>query len=152
MDVDLRERSLDRDQHVPVGEGAHLRVDAALHADLGRTALDCFDDLGEHLVGAVVVGVALPALALKGAELAVHEADVREVHVAVDDVGDDVAEILGANPVGSGDEGAEVVARRPQQGEQARLVDAFAREPALDLARDRRARGRDQTFDGGAVG
>ena len=35
---------------------------------------------------------------------------------------------------------------------KARLVDAFAREPALDLARDRRARGRDQTFDGGAVG
>ena len=42
---------------------------------------------------AVGVRVGLPALALEGAELAVHEADVGEVDVAVDDVGDVVADV-----------------------------------------------------------
>jgi hypothetical protein len=58
----------------------------------------------------VRVGVLFPALPLEGAEVAVHEADVGEVDVAVDDVGDVVAHVLGADVVGRADERQEVVA------------------------------------------
>ena len=114
--VDLGEARLDGDQHVPVGEGAHLGVDAALHAHFGRAAGDCLLDLAEHDVDAVGVGVVLPALALEGAELAVHEADVGEVDVAVDDVGDLVAHVRRPDRVRAAHQCHEVVALRAEEG------------------------------------
>ena len=70
-------------------------------------------DLAEHDVEAVGVGVRLPALALEGAELAVDEADVGEVDVAVDDVGDLVADVGGADRVGGAHQGD--AGRRPRR-------------------------------------
>src|SRR5439155_9471488 len=108
MHVERRVARLDGGQDVPVGEGVHVGVDAPLHAHLGGAAADRFLHLAEHEVQAVGVSVGLPALPLEGAELAVHEADVGEIDVAVDDVGDLVADVGGAHGVGGADQGAEI--------------------------------------------
>ena len=99
---------LDGDQQVAVAEGVHLRVDAALHADLGGAAVDGVLHLGEHVVGAVGARVVVLAMTREGAELAADEADVGEVDVAVDDVGDLGADVGGADVVGGADQRGEV--------------------------------------------
>ena len=63
----------------------------------------------DGLVG-MVVGVGLPALALEAAELASDETDVGEVDIAIDDVGDFVADVFGARQVGALDHRAQIVA------------------------------------------
>jgi hypothetical protein len=108
--VHVGELRFDRHEHVPIRERVHVGVDAALHADLGGAAGDRFLDLAEDHVHAVRVRVGLPALALERAELAVHEADVREVDVPVDDVGDVVADVLAPDGVGRAHDRDEVVA------------------------------------------
>src|SRR5262249_34960297 len=83
-------------------------VDAALHAHLGGAAGDGVVDLAEDDVEAVGVGVRLPALALERAELAVDEAHVGEVDVAVHDVGDLVPHVGGADGIGGGGQSHQV--------------------------------------------
>ena len=63
------------------------------------------------LIG-MIVRVGFPALALEAAELASDEADIREVDVAIDDVGDFVADILGAREIGAFHDRAQIVAGR----------------------------------------
>jgi len=58
----------------------------------------------------MIIGVGLPALALETTELASDEADVGEIDVAVDDVGDFVADVLGARQIGALDRGPQIVA------------------------------------------
>ena len=58
----------------------------------------------------MIVGVGLPALALEAAELASDEADVGEIDVAIDDVGDFIADVFGAGQIGALDRRAQVVA------------------------------------------
>ena len=60
----------------------------------------------------MIVRIGFPALALEAAELASDETDVGEVDVAIDDVGDFVADIFGAREIGAFHYRAQVVAGR----------------------------------------
>ena len=102
--------ALHRIEQVAILERGHVGVDAALHADLGRSARDRVGHFAHDRFVGMIVGVGLPALALEAAELASHETDIGEVDIAIDDVGDFVADVLGARDVGAFDCRAQVVA------------------------------------------
>src|SRR5207247_8740291 len=93
-----------------------FRVSASLYAPFARAAVNRLVDLAEHDVDAVGIGVVCPALAGEGAELAVDEADVGEVDVAVDDVGDLVAHVRRPDRVRAAHQCHEVVALRAEEG------------------------------------
>ena len=101
MHVNLGIFGFDRGQHVAILEVRHLGIDAALHAYFGGAARDRLPNFAEHDLIGMIVRVGLPALAFEAAELASDEADIREVDVAIDDVGDFVADILGARQIGA---------------------------------------------------
>ena len=63
-----------------------------------------------HLVDRQEVALLLAVVAAERAEAAVLDADVGEVDVAIDDVGDDVAGLAAAQLVGDEGEGGEVAA------------------------------------------
>ena len=119
--VHARHPLLHRPDQVGVGGGGQRRVDAALHADLGGAVrpglLGPVGDLVQR--EPVRVGVAL-ALGER-AEPAADVADVGEVDVAVDHVGDVVADRVAAQVVG------EPHQRRPAPGRPPRT----APSPAL---------------------
>ena len=96
VDMNLRIAAFDRSEQVAILEVGHLGIDAALHANFGRAARDRVADLGEDGLVGMVVGVGFPSLALEAAELASDETDIGEVDVAIDDVGDFVADVFGA--------------------------------------------------------
>ena len=131
--MDAREAGLDGDEQVAVAEGVHLGVDAALHADLGGAAVDGVLHLGEHVLGAVGARVVVLAVAREGAELAADEADVGEVDVAVDDVGDLGADVGGADVVGGADQRGEVGALGVRAG--ARPSSKLSSSPASARSR-----------------
>ena len=94
----------DRGAHGPhevrvEGDG-QLRVDPALHAHLGGAGLRRLDRPRGDLVEREPVGVGVALALRERAEPAAHVADVREVDVAVDDVGDLVADDVAAQVVG----------------------------------------------------
>ena len=85
VQVDLRRDLLDQPQPAPVVLERVVRMDAALHADLGRAVVDrllnpCLEVVLRHVVG-VGRALSLP----EAAERAADDADVGEVDVAVDD-------------------------------------------------------------------
>jgi len=110
----------------------HLRIDATLHADFGRAAVDRLLHLGEDHLDRRVVGVRFPALALERAELAADEADVREIDVAVHDVGHVVADVGVADRIGDGEEREEIVALGAEHAHAVVDVELAAREHALE--------------------
>jgi hypothetical protein len=62
-----------------------IRVDARLHADLGRAEVDGLAHPPPELLLRVLVGVRRAPALPEPAERAAHRADVRDVDVAVDD-------------------------------------------------------------------
>ena len=84
---------------------------------LGRAAGDLVQ---VEVVGLVAVAEIVPALG-EGAELAAVGADVGVVDVAVDDVGDGVADALRAQPVGRPADGREIRARARRTAPRCRL-------------------------------
>ena len=110
-----RHPPLHRSDEVEVGGAGQRRVDAALHAHLGRADLArLLGPVGDLVQRQPVrVGVALPLR--ERAEPAADVADVGEVDVAVDDVGDVVADRVAAHVVGQPD---QRVQRRTVGGEQ----------------------------------
>ncbi len=133
MDVNLGEARLNRDEQVAIFERGHLGIDPALHADFGSAARDRVGDFGEDGLVGMIVGVGLPLLALETAELASDETDIREIDIAIDDVGDFVANIFGASEVGALDERAQIVARRPYRAASLRRA-LVPRESRLRLS------------------
>ena len=93
-------RCLHRGGEVEVRRAGQLGVDAALHADLGGAELPGLLGPVGDLVEGERVGVGVGAPLGERAEPAADVADVGEVDVAVDDVGDVVADRLAAQVVG----------------------------------------------------
>ena len=116
MHVNLGILGFDRGQHVAILEVGHLGIDAALHAYFGGAARDRLANLAEHDLIGMIVRIGFPALALEAAELASHETDVGEVDVAIDDVGDFVADVLGAREIRAFHDRAKIVAGRGVRG------------------------------------
>ena len=104
VDVHLRHPALHRGDQVEVGRARELGVDAALHAHLGRAELPRLLGAVGDLVQRQRVRVGVGAPLGERAEPAADVADVGEVDVAVDDVGDLVADGLagaGGRPAGT---------------------------------------------------
>ena len=120
--VHVGHRGLHRADQVGVEGDRQLRVDAALHADLGGAVGGRLHGAGGDLVQRQPerVGVAL-ALGER-AEPAAHVADVREVDVAVDHVGDVVADDVGAQPRRPGRSAPPAPGRRPGSAPSRRAV------------------------------
>jgi hypothetical protein len=136
--MDIGEAALDDVEQFAVLERRHLRVDPALHAHFRGAARDRVGHLGEDLMVGMIVGVGLPALPLEAAELASDKADVGEVDIAVDDVGDFVADVLRAREVRALHHRAQIVAFRGVEREPF-VGREFA---ALDASLQRGAHGR----------
>ena len=90
MQVDVRGDLLCELQPAAVVLEPVVRVDAALHADLGDAELDGIADLLRELVLGHVVGVRRAASLTEAAEGAADLAHVGEVDVPVDDEGHDL--------------------------------------------------------------
>ena len=93
VDVD-RVVALDVAHEVEVPLERDVRVVAALEQDLHAADRLAFVDLGADLLEAQHVALGVPGAAVERAELAVGDADIGVVDVAVDDVGDHVLRVL----------------------------------------------------------
>ena len=120
-------------------EAGQLGVDAALHADLGGAELPRLLGAVGDLVERERVGVGVGAPLGERAEPAADVADVGEVDVAVDDVGDVVADRLAAQVVGQPADLAQQVALGGHQGQRV-LVGQVARVASRRPSAPRRPR------------
>ena len=135
VDVDLRELALHVREQVQIPLLGELGVMAALQQNLRPAQRQRLLDLLVQLVQRNDVRVGILLRAIKGAELAIHVADVGVVDVPIDDVGDDLvaaAVVSGgpgelAPPVG---QRAEFFERQMIEPQRLGLVDAL---PIPDL-------------------
>ena len=97
-------------QDVAVVERRQSVRQAALDADFGRAQRPGFDRLLRHGLEAVEVAVSFPRAAAEGAELAADKTDVGEIDIAIDHVGDEIADQIAAQHVSGDQQGEEVVA------------------------------------------
>ena len=112
MDVQVRQRLVDRPAEVDVEAAVELRREPGLHAHLGRPEVPGFPCPADHLLEREEVALLLPVVSAEGAEGAVLDADVREVDVPVDDVGHHVARLPGPQLVGDQGQGAQLAPGR----------------------------------------
>src|SRR5437763_670725 len=82
---------LDVAQNIPVIKFGKIPRKPALNAHLGRTQIPCFLRFPGHIVEIVKVRIRFARAAAECAELASYEADIREIDVPVDDIGDNVS-------------------------------------------------------------
>ncbi len=115
MDVKIRQLALDRAHDLSVPEAVLVRVDAPLDADLGCSALDRLARVADDLLERAVVGVVLVLVPREAAEAAADVADVGEIDVAADHVGDLVADVVEARAVGHRAEHLQVAATRAEE-------------------------------------
>ena len=115
VDVQVGQLVLQRAHDLAVPEAVLVGVDAALDADLGGAARDRFVRAPDDVLERAVVGVFLVLVAREAAEAAADVADVREVDVAADDVGDLVADVVEARAVGHRAQHLQVATARTEQ-------------------------------------
>ncbi len=99
-----------RAQNVAIVERRQAVRQAALNADFGGADFPGFDGLLRDLLEAEEVGVGFARAAAEGAELAADEADIGEIDIAIDDVGDDIAGQLATQGIGGDQQAEQVVA------------------------------------------
>ena len=92
MDVHLRDRTFYGAQNVAVIKRWQVARQAALNANLGCAKIPCFFRFAAHIFEGMKVAVVFARAAAEGTEFASDEANVGEIHVAIDDVGDDIAD------------------------------------------------------------
>ena len=107
VQVDAGGRRLHGAGEVEVRRSGQVRVDAALHADLGGTCRRGLADPGTDLVEREGVGIDVLGALRERTEAAAGVADIGEVDIAVDDVGHVVTHHLAAKVIGQGDDGVE---------------------------------------------
>ena len=102
----------------------------ALDADFSRAQRPGLDRLLRHGFEAVKVAVGLARAAAESAELAADKANIGEIDIAIDHVGDEIADQIAAQHVGRDQQAEKIIAFGIRQ-EQA----LFAREDAAILRR-----------------
>ncbi len=117
VDVHVGDAALDRGDKVDVSRGREVRVDAALHADLGGAEAPGLLGAVAHLVEGKRVGIRVGPSLGEGAEAAADVAHVGEVDVAVDDVRDLLTDGVTAQVVGEPGQRSEEVAVSGHQRE-----------------------------------
>src|SRR5580692_7087308 len=121
MDVHLRYSLLHRTQNVAIVELGKIPGEPALNTDLSGPKFPGLDGFLSHFVEGEEVRVGFARSAAKGAELASDETDIREIDVAVYDVGDDIAREFGSKHVSRDQKAEQVVSI--SIGERVRLFE-----------------------------
>ena len=127
VDMDVRRGFAHGLQNGEIGVAVIVGMDAPLQADFGGAAIPCFGRAPSNLGIVEPVGGAAHRLRTalrKGAEAAFVEADIGVVDVAIDGIGQRVADSLLPQPVGLGDDGSKVVAIGIEQGDDVTLAQA----------------------------
>ena len=83
---------------------------SALDADFSRAQRPCFDRFLRHGLEAVKVAVRFARAAAESAKLAADKANVGEIHIAIDHVGDEIADQIAAQHVGCDQQGEQIIA------------------------------------------
>ena len=104
VQVQLRKGVFDGGRQLPVVLVVLLRVDASLDTDFGGAALHRPRAFLQQRVHVVDVGVRLMFVPGKAAERTTHVANIGEVHVSADHVGDIVPHVFLARPIRSPDQ------------------------------------------------
>ena len=86
MELERRISGFDRTEQILVPRQRQIRVVSSLQQELHAANGDRFVDLPEQLLEAEHVSVRRPDRPIERAEVALRDADVRVVHVAIDDV------------------------------------------------------------------
>src|SRR5262245_51317175 len=94
MQTEMRITCLDRLEEILVPGERKIGIVPSLQKQLDTAHFDGLVDLPEDLVEAEHIPVARSDFAIERAEVALRDADVRVVDVAVDDVGDDRIGVL----------------------------------------------------------
>ncbi len=97
-------------QDVAVVERRQSVRQPALNADFGRAQRPGFDGFLRHGVEAVEVAVGFARSAAEGAKFASDKTDVGEIDVAIDHVGDQIADQIAAQHVGRDQQAEQIVA------------------------------------------
>ena len=121
VDVQLRQRRRDRAREIDVVAAVELGRQPRLDAHLGSAEVPRFLGAPHDLLDRQEVALLLAVVATEGAEGAVLDADVREVDVAIHDVGDDVADL--PLPQLVGDQGQRVEVAPVGAGERDAVLD-----------------------------
>ena len=108
VDVNPRQRLLYRAHQIDVVPAVHTGGQAGLHAHLGRAQLPGFAGPAHHLFHGQKVALPGAVTAGKGAEPATLHAHVGEVDVAVDHVGDALADRLAPQVIRGGHQGHQL--------------------------------------------
>ena len=103
-------------QDVAIVKRREAMRQASLNADLGCAKIPGFFGICAPCSGNEEVGIGLARPAAEGAEFAADETDVREIDVAVHDVGDNIANEIAAERVGGDQQGNQVRAVTICQG------------------------------------
>ena len=110
MNVHVGHGCFDRAQDVAVIERRQSVRQAALDADFSRAHRPGFDRLLRHGFEAVEVAVVFARAAAEGAELAADKTNVGEIDIAIDHVGDEIADQIAAQHVGRDQQAEKIVA------------------------------------------
>ena len=103
-------RLFDRAQQIAIVVRVQIAWQAPLHAHFARAQLPRFERTALNLFERVKISVLLARRAAEGAEATPDETDISEVDVAIDNVGDHIADAFAAHQVGSEDQGLHLVA------------------------------------------
>ena len=98
---------LDGAKKVAIIKTVEVSWEPALDADFGGSAIDGFADAAEDFVARERISIRGTGTAAKSAKAAADKADVGEIDVAIDDVGDGVTDGFAAETVSRGDESVE---------------------------------------------
>src|SRR5579864_4747143 len=113
--VNLRDFSLDSRAKVDVERSMDPRRQAGLNADLGSAEIPSLPNPPENFIEGQKVTLLRSVAAAEGAEAASLHADIREIDVAVDDVGDPLAYPAPPPFVSRGKQPAQIISFRGEE-------------------------------------
>src|SRR5882724_2085682 len=111
----LGNRALDEPQEVAIEKAVEVSRQPALDTDFRGAAVPGFAGPAPHFVERKRIGIGSAGAAAKSAKTATHEAYIREIDVAIDDVGDRIADGFSPQLVRDGQQGFQSYAFRSGQ-------------------------------------
>ena len=102
-------------KNVAIEKSVEILGQPALDADFSRARVPRFCRLRDDLLDRERISVGGIRPARESAKSAAHHADIREIYVAIDDVGDGIADLPAAKFVGRSDERCQIIAVCPRE-------------------------------------
>src|SRR5262245_43853324 len=103
MNVQIRNGFLHSTCQINVKTSVHVRRQTCLHAHFGRAHINCFVNAADNLIQRQEISLFAAIYAAERAKAAVLHTDIREVHISIDNVRDDLTHLPPAQLVGGQD-------------------------------------------------